>query len=64
MIPVIGRRMQEIKERNAKLINFTWFTPISEKVLQSCEFYLATLRHKKTDRVTDLVPNRMGTNNY
>ena len=36
---IFMRRLAEIKERNEKKIKFGWFTPISQKELETCKFY-------------------------
>ena len=44
---IVGRRFAEIKERNQKKLKFGMFTPIPEKDLQDCQFYIASKKHSE-----------------
>lgn len=47
MYKILMRRFAEIKERNDKKIKIGWFTPISQKDLETCKFYQSSKKHSK-----------------
>ena len=44
---IVVRRIEEIDERNKKGIKIGFFTPIPQKELDNCQFYLNTKKHQE-----------------
>ena len=47
MKSIVMRRFQEINERNKKKLTFGWLTPIPQKDLEKCQFYIQSQKHKE-----------------